>query len=458
MYQGSKRLVFCDSRAQAEQLAVALRGHGVETYLSHSSLSAGTRRQTEAAFAQAANCVIVATSTLELGIDIGDLDHVIQIDAPATVASFLQRLGRTGRRPGTARNALIVTTRPESLWSAAALLLLWRRGYVEPVVPPALPRHIVAQQLLGLALQEHRIVPSDLNGWLGGIAAVPGADQVLAHLTAEGFLAEDGGLLFIGPKAEQEFGRRFYRDLTSAFTSEPSFTAIYGRDIIGELPVLTLAVRPAAGRRVVLLGGRSWVVRHVDWRSRRVAVEPSESPGSTRWAGEGRAMPHELARAHHDVLTGRNPEVGLSRRAQAGLAELRNEYPFAVGDDTFRTYLVHRPKESPEWWTFAGQAANRSLTAGLGDLVDQATADGPLRLRLQSEVSVDKLRKAITDRQDDLVSTAPEVDDRVAEALKFSAAIPLTLAVETLSARLADPSAVRATIKAGMQSIHFPEK
>jgi ATP-dependent helicase Lhr and Lhr-like helicase len=74
-------------------------------FVSHSSLSADTRRQTEAAFGTATNCVIVATSPLELGIDIGDLDHVIQIDAPATVASFLQRLGRTGRRPGTTRNA-----------------------------------------------------------------------------------------------------------------------------------------------------------------------------------------------------------------------------------------------------------------------------------------------------------------------------------------------------------------
>jgi ATP-dependent Lhr-like helicase len=48
--------------------------------------------------------VIVSTITLELGIDVGDLDRVIQVDAPTTVASFLQRLGRTGRRAGSSRN------------------------------------------------------------------------------------------------------------------------------------------------------------------------------------------------------------------------------------------------------------------------------------------------------------------------------------------------------------------
>ncbi len=66
----------------------------------------GERRRAEEAFAEARDCVIVSTSKLELGIDVGDLDRVIQIDAPATAASFLQRIGRTGRRTGTARNCL----------------------------------------------------------------------------------------------------------------------------------------------------------------------------------------------------------------------------------------------------------------------------------------------------------------------------------------------------------------
>ena len=58
-------------------------------FVSHASLSASERKQAEAAFAEERDCAIVATSTLELGIDVGDLDHVIQIDAPATVSSFL---------------------------------------------------------------------------------------------------------------------------------------------------------------------------------------------------------------------------------------------------------------------------------------------------------------------------------------------------------------------------------
>ena len=85
----------------SKQLALLLREQRVETFVSHSSLGVEERRQAEQAFAQRQNCVIVATSSLELGLDVGDLDRVIQIDAPATVSSFLQRMGRTGRRAGS---------------------------------------------------------------------------------------------------------------------------------------------------------------------------------------------------------------------------------------------------------------------------------------------------------------------------------------------------------------------
>src|SRR5690606_19100665 len=90
LHAGEKRLVFCESRQHVEELGALLRDKGITTFLSHASLSLDERRRSEAAFAEARDCVIVSTSTLELGVDVGDLDRVIQIDAPATVAAFLQ--------------------------------------------------------------------------------------------------------------------------------------------------------------------------------------------------------------------------------------------------------------------------------------------------------------------------------------------------------------------------------
>ncbi|MER6590679.1 helicase-related protein [Micromonospora purpureochromogenes] len=114
------------------------------------SLSVEERRRAEEAFAQERDCVIVATSTLELGIDVGDLDRVIQIGAPRSVAAFLQRIGRTGRRPGSVRNCLFLALDGDALLHAAGLLNLWQEGWVEAIVPPPEPRHIVAQQMLAL--------------------------------------------------------------------------------------------------------------------------------------------------------------------------------------------------------------------------------------------------------------------------------------------------------------------
>ena len=85
LHGGEKRLVFCDSRQLVEELGAALRSRGVTTFLSHASLSADERHRAEQAFDEARDCVIVATSTLELGIDVGDLDRVIQLNTPPSV-------------------------------------------------------------------------------------------------------------------------------------------------------------------------------------------------------------------------------------------------------------------------------------------------------------------------------------------------------------------------------------
>ena len=127
----------------------------VNTFVSHSSLSVDQRRRAEEAFAGRDDCVIVATS------------RVIQIDAPTSVASFLQRLGRTGRREGTTANCLFLATAPDSFVRAAGLTRLWKDQFVEPVMPPPAPLHLLAQQILALSQQESGIGVADWAGWPG---------------------------------------------------------------------------------------------------------------------------------------------------------------------------------------------------------------------------------------------------------------------------------------------------
>lgn len=436
LHHGEKRLVFTDSRAQAEQLAAALRERGVSTFVSHSSLSADERRRSEQAFAEARDCVVVATSTLELGIDVGDLDRVIQLDAPRTVASFLQRLGRTGRRPGTTRNCLFLATNEDALLRAVALTVLWGRGFVEPVIPPVHPRHIAAQQFLALSLQEGAFGVQTWRQWWAELPMMADGPGILAYLIDAGFLDVDGGMAFIGPEAERHFGRRHFMELLSAFTAEPELTVLFGRTELGSVSPLTITgPLPAGEPRVLVLSGRTWQVTSVDFARRRVQVVEHQGKARSRWTGGAPDLSYALTRACRDVLLGEDPNVELSHRATSTLGRVRAERSTQVDDHGL---VLQRQGGEQAWWTFAGTKANASLVAGLARLGISATASAEA---VRSEITGAEVLGALKDVLDDAVSAgAPmcEVDRQALDGLKFSAALPMDLATRTLAERGSD--------------------
>ncbi|MFD6390785.1 DEAD/DEAH box helicase [Nocardia sp. NPDC060259] len=454
LHRGEKRLVFCDSRRQVEELGSALRTRGVTVFLSHASLSVDERARAEQAFAEARDCVIVSTSTLELGIDVGDLDRVIQIDSPTTVASFLQRIGRTGRRAGTTRNCLFLSTTDDALVQAAALILLWSRGWVEPIVAPPEPRHLVAQQLLAVTLQQHsigdRIWAQEWNGLAPfDISGAP----ILRHLVAEGHLDDDGGLLHIGPSAEKRFGKRHFLDLTAAFTAPPQFTVLAGRQEIGHTdPSVLTDDRP--GPRLLLLAGRSWRVTYIDWSRRRAFVEPAESGGVAKWSNVGlRGLSFELARAIRDVLLGADPPVTLTRRAKNELADIRATKSVNSVDDN--ATVIDRAGDALRWWTFAGFRANATLAATLAAVVDPTQRPNDFSIRLRPDMTAEMWRDAVAElRKPDSVLVFPVADERAVRGLKFSDVLPDNLAAATASARLADIEGARQVL-IGRTSLHL---
>ncbi|NIL92565.1 ATP-dependent RNA helicase RhlE [Rhodococcus fascians] len=431
LHHGEKRLVFVDSRRRAEELGSALRELGITTFLSHSSLSAAERRRSEQAFSDERDTVIVATSTLELGIDIGDLDRVIQIGSPRTVASFLQRLGRTGRRSGSSRNCLFLCVDDDSVLLALGMLQAWSDGFVEPIEPPQSPRHIAAQQILALTLQENRLGRHTWPEWWGSLPIFDEhAGEIFDHLVADGYLNEDGDLLHIGPEAERRFGHRYFSDLTAVFSAPPEFLVLAGRNEVGTIGT-DLLVDKVDGPRVLLLAGRSWKVTHIDWKRRRTFVEPTDSGGKAKWSGSPSNISYEISRSIRKVLLGDEPAgVTLTGRAQSTLAELRESFSPAVNTNGL---VVHLPSDTAgRWWTWGGTAANRTLVASLPQIVDPRQRVDERSIRLLPGATGQELKAAI-----ESISWAdPAVDRGALAGLKFSGALPAKLATETLAVRL----------------------
>jgi len=444
LHPGEKRLVFVDSRRQAEELGAALRDRGATTFLSHSSLSAAERRDSEEAFTQARDCVIVATSTLELGIDVGDLDRVIQIDAPRTVSSFLQRLGRTGRRPGTTRNCLFLCLKPDTLLVALGLLLRWAQGWVEPVTAPPTPRHIVAQQILAAALSGHGFGLADWRSQWGDLPLMDDtAGRVLKHLLDNGFLDVDSGTAFIGPEAEKQYGRRHFLELLAVFASPPQFRVIAGRREVGSVGVEVL-LDDTVGTRLILLGGRSWKVTHIDWRRRQCFVEQVTTGGKARWSSFPGGLSYDITTGMQDIVLGELPlGVTLSRRAIDAVLDIQTE--LSTYADVNRLVLQRTPKGDWRWWTWGGMKVNRTLMAWLPTLVDPTQRLNETWLRLHGDLTMQEITDELTAARASVdPRPLPAVDAEALRGLKFSEALPRDLANETLARRMIDaPGALK---------------
>lgn len=438
LHRGEKRLVFIDSRARAEQLGLELRQLGVTAFVTHSSLSQEQRHQAEDAFANRDDCVIVATSVLELGIDVGNLDRVIQLDSPATVSSLLQRMGRTGRRSGSTRNCLFLATRDDSLVQAAGLIDLWSEGYVEPIVPPVEPYHVLAQQLMALILQERGIGRSTWLEWIGNVPAfrqmpVVNIERIVEYMLQKELLWDEQGLLGIGRQGEEEFGRKHFLELMSVFLSPPLFTVLHGRNELGFVDELTFLGKQE-GPRVLLLGGRAWKVTHVDW-SRKVAyVEATEEKGRSRWKGAGQGLRFRICQSIQRLLASREERACWSQRARERLDQIRNDYDWLSATDN--TILID-PDGSVCWWTFAGHGANASLVAALSEATSSRAEHDSFSFTFESRIDASEVQRGIDQLRTRPVSELlSNLDERAIQGLKFSECLPEDLTLTSLRLRL----------------------
>ena len=271
-----KVLVFCRSRREVEELSSRLKGRcafGDAVFPHHGSLSRTVRERTESRFLDAPAAVAIATTTLELGIDIGTVDFVLLAGPPSGVSSLLQRIGRGGRRTSATRAGYAVADAGEEL---VCRLLLRRAARGELLgADYAFRPGILVQQALVLAASE---------GWVDArrfSAAVPaalwadalplGPKELLDHLAEEGLLeAPRSGRYVISEHAERRYDSGTLHSNIEDESTEEVVDRLTG-EIIGR-------VAAAGGRRMYLGGAARRIVKRSGGRILTDVAGAAESP------------------------------------------------------------------------------------------------------------------------------------------------------------------------------------
>lgn len=325
-------LVFTGTRSAAERLGLAL---GVllpeeadRIGVHHSSLGREERALVEDRLAAGEMKAVVASSSLELGLDLEAVDRVILVGAPRGVSRTLQRIGRAGHRPGgVAEGAMVPVSLPDAL-ECAAILRGAAEGRIEPVHPPRAPLDVLAQELVGMAL---RRTPLE-EAWAAVRRAAPWAelprerfDEVVRYLAGELPLStgpqapgaaririRDGVLVPAHPQVRTLWARAI-----GTIFEEARVQIFSGRRWVGEVEEGFLAdLRP--GDRFVL-AGRVMELVSVSGGEAQAAPAAAGSVKLPRWHGSRFPLTPGLAEVLSDLVA--EVERGLEAEGEAGAAE-----------------------------------------------------------------------------------------------------------------------------------------
>jgi ATP-dependent Lhr-like helicase len=336
--QHRSTLIFVNTRRLAERISHRLseRLGGDNVAAHHGSLSRKLRLAAEKKLKDGDIKVLVATASLELGIDIGTVDLVIQISSPRAIAVALQRVGRSGHwRGAIPKGRLFATTRDE-LQECAALVRAIKHGDLDRIMIPDSPLDILAQQIVAtcaggrsVALGSASVLALDEDGKSGG-GSTPdasdgwGEDEVfdlvrraypyrnlsretyesVLEMLSEGIASRRGryGAYLhrdqVNRKLRARRGSRLAAITSGGAIPETAlFTVVAEPDgvVVGTLDE-DFAVESNAGD-IVLLGNSSWRIRRVEGKSGRVLVEDAHGapPSVPFWRGEAPARTEELS-------------------------------------------------------------------------------------------------------------------------------------------------------------------
>ena len=370
-----KALVFSNSREETELVTATLRqiarsrGERDKFLIHHGNLSASLREDAELKMKDDTEDVVTcATVTMELGIDIGKLERVVQVDAPNTVSGFLQRLGRSGRRGGVPEmvtvfreemplpNAPLPELVPWGLLRAIAIVQLYaEERFIEPPRIKKLPFSLAFHQTLSVLACCGELTPKELAGRVLSLPPFAGIEkeqyrELLVSMINAEFLerTEQKGLI-IGLKGERLISSfKFY----AVFRDSEDYTVRCEAEEIG-----TISEAVPQGERFAL-AGRVWEVTEIDTERRLIYVRAVEGKMEISWPGDSGEIHTRILQRMRRVLAEEQMYPYLGENAADRLKKARQLY-HATGMDKQR--LLYLSDTSCVLFPWLGTRAFRTL-------------------------------------------------------------------------------------------------
>ena len=302
-------LVFTNTREHAEALAAQIHAIGGDTpvRVHHGSLSRELREEAEKDFQEGKLKALICTSSLELGIDIGSVDFIIQYTSPRETTRLVQRVGRSGHTLGGTSRGVILTINTDDILESAVLVQRAREGRLEKPIIHEKAYDVLAHQIVGLLLQKGRMTLEEISEIVHRSYPFRDLDpielgRVISQLDELRMLRKfDQFLTARNPKAIQ-----YYFTNLSVIPDVQKYTVFdfFRKRRIGTLDQDFVARRCASGTEFIL-HGQTWRVLSVDEEQYHVEVETAP-PSMTAIPGwEGDMIPVQI-----DVAE----EVGRARR------------------------------------------------------------------------------------------------------------------------------------------------
>lgn len=364
--KNKKSLFFCNSRSDSEKVSKILKELGLSSKVHHSSISKNLREVSEEKLKSSSEeMVLCCTSTMELGIDVGELDIVMQLNCPSTVASFRQRMGRTGRRQGTISHYEFCVENEFALINAIAIVELARRKWIESANTSLASYTVLFQQLFSMIEQKYGLKENYLKSIVEESNSFSNLDnskleEFIRYLLEKKYVEYVNGEYLLGVETEKKYGYNLIMNFISVFETLPEYSIIYKNKEIGTLQSWFINVILKENKTSKFtLAGVTWEIDKIDHETYRIYVKKSKEGGLATWMGSGLILSYEISKQMLRVLNSNEEYPYIDIKSKSVLKSARIEH--SASEMKENDILIDVIKNGFDIYTYAGHKVNFTL-------------------------------------------------------------------------------------------------